>query len=145
MASWVVADSNVLLSNVLVETYSAKAEKLLRSWQAQSIRLAAPSLIWYEIVAVVRNHVFRGVLTQDSAIKVRDLLLSKSIRLMLDDALLRRGYELATQFNHPTAYDAQYLAVAERLQCEFWTADEKLFNSIKQNLSWAKWLGNFTG
>ena len=62
---------------------------------------------------------------------------------MIDDPLLRRGYELATQFNRPTAYDAQYLAVAERLQCEFWTVDERLYNAVKQALPWVKWLGNF--
>jgi predicted nucleic acid-binding protein len=145
MTSWVVADSGVLLSNVLQETHSAKAEALSRSWHAQGIQLAAPSLIRYEFVAVVRKYVYRGTLTPDSAVKVCDLLLSKPIRLMFDDALLRRGYELATQFNRPTAYDTQYLAVAERLQCEFWTADEKLFNTIKQDLTWAHWLANFTG
>jgi len=53
-------------------------------------------------------------------------------------------YALAAQFNRPAAYDSQYLAVAERLGCEFWTADERLYNAVKTHLSWVKWLGNFT-
>jgi predicted nucleic acid-binding protein len=94
-------------------------------------------------VAVIRKQVYRGLLTPSDAVGARELLLSKSIHLMMDDVLLRRGYELATRFNRPTAYDAQYLAVAEYLQCEFWTADERLFNAVNRDLTWAKWLGNF--
>lgn len=78
------------------------------------------------------------------AIRIWDKLLVYPITLMFDDRLVRRSYELATQLNHLITYDSQYLAVAERLQCEFWTADEKLFNATQQSLSWVKWLGNFT-
>ena len=62
---------------------------------------------------------------------------------MMDDELLKRGYELATRLNRPTAYNSRYLAVAERLQCEFWTADERMFNAVTQDLNWVKWLGSF--
>jgi predicted nucleic acid-binding protein len=65
------------------------------------------------------------------------------IHTYFDVALLRRAYELATQFNRPTAYDSQYLAVAERLNCEFWTADQRLFNAAHEQLPWVKWVGNF--
>jgi predicted nucleic acid-binding protein len=59
-----------------------------------------------------------------------------------DTALLKRAYELATQFDRPTAYDSQYLAVAERYQCDFWTADERLFNAVTASLPKVRWLGN---
>jgi hypothetical protein len=35
------------------------------------------------------------------------------------------------QFSLPATYDAHYLALAERENCEFWTADTRLFNAIK--------------
>ncbi len=144
MTLWVVADSSVLVANVISEPLSSQAETLLQFWQDQKYLLAAPVLLRYEIVAVMRKNVHRGLLTPDDAVGARDVLLSKAVHLMIDDALLRRGYELATRFNRPTAYDAQYLAVAEQLQCEFWTADERLFNAVKQDLAWVKWLGDFT-
>lgn len=74
----------------------------------------------------------------------REKLLVSPILLFTDDNLMRRAYELATQLNRPTAYDAKYLAVAERFQCELWTADERLFNAVSSTLPWVKWLGNFT-
>jgi predicted nucleic acid-binding protein len=143
MTSWVVCDSGIILATVLIESSSAQAKALLGSWYDQNMQLAAPSLFRYEIVAVVRKYVHRGILTPDAGIRTRDLLLAEPVQLMMDDALLRRGYELATRFNRPTAYDAQYLAVAERLECEFWTADERLANAVKQDLAWVKWLGGF--
>lgn len=70
-------------------------------------------------------------------------MLELPIQFYIDEILLRRAFEIAVQFNRPTAYDSQYLAVAERLECEFWTADERLFNAVNQQLAWVKWIGNF--
>ena len=51
-----------------------------------------------------------------------------------------RILELASQFKLPARYDAHYLALAEREQCEFWTADERLYNSVKDQLSWVRFM-----
>jgi predicted nucleic acid-binding protein len=48
---------------------------------------------------------------------------------------------LATRFNRPAAYDAHYLALAEMMNCEFRTADRWLFNVVKDELAWVRWLG----
>ena len=68
-------------------------------------------------------------------------MLNYPVELYFDEGLLRRGYELATAYNRPTAYDAQYLALAERLDCTFWTADERLFNAVKDQFTDIRWLG----
>lgn len=59
-------------------------------------------------------------------------------------ALLTEAYELAVRFNRPRAYDSQYMALADRLQCDFWTADERLVNSVQAQFSRIHWLGNWT-
>ena len=40
--------------------------------------------------------------------------------------------------NRPEAYDTQYLAVAEREGCEFWTTDSRLYNSVHHTLPWVQ-------
>ena len=40
-------------------------------------------------------------------------------------------------------HDAAYLAVAEILGCELWTADERLYNSVKTDMPRVRWLGDF--
>lgn len=144
MTSWVVCDSGILLATVLPETYSQHAVALLRYWDEQDFRLAAPVLFRYELLSVMRKSVYRNILTSDEAIRKRDILLAQPVQLMVNDKLLRRGYELASKHNFPAAYDSQYLAVAEFLSCEFWTADQRLYNALQQQLSWVKWLGQFT-
>ncbi len=49
--------------------------------------------------------------------------------------------ELAERFRRPATYDPHYLALAEREGCEFWTADERLWNAVKADLPWVRWLG----
>ena len=47
-------------------------------------------------------------------------------------------WEMARRFNHPRAYDAQYLAVAELEGGELWTVDRRLYNSVKSSLPWVR-------
>ena len=143
MASVVVIDSGVFLAGVLEEPLADKANALLKQLLAENIQIAAPVLFQYEIVAVTRKAVFQKRLTIEESIKARDFILAYGMMFHHDDSLLKRAYDLATELNRPTAYDTQYLAVAERLNCDFWTADERLFNAASSQLAWVKWVGNF--
>lgn len=141
--SYVVLDSGILLATVQTEQLTEHAKKLLRRLVNQSVQIAAPTLLRYELIAVTRKWVYRELTTSERAASALDILLSYPIELHFDEMLVRRGYELASKYNRPTAYDAQYLAVAERLVCDFWTADERLYNSIKDRVSNIYWLGYF--
>ncbi len=142
MSGSVVIDAGIVLATVLTEPFRPQARALLGNFAAQGVQIVVPTLFWYEIIAVLRKNVYRGTLEASDAEGYRDILLKQPVQTVIDEALLRRAFALATQFNRPTAYDAQYLAVAERLGCEFWTADEKLFNVVHPALVWVKWLGN---
>lgn len=143
MTLWVVSDSGILIASALREEHTDKAQALLRQWHHQKVSIAAPSLFHYEIVATIRKNVYRQLVQAEEAFQIREKLLNVPVSLLMDDDLLRRGYELATELNRPTAYDSQYLAVAERLDCDFWTADKRLFNAASDRFPWVKWIGNF--
>ncbi|MBI5670835.1 MAG: type II toxin-antitoxin system VapC family toxin [Chloroflexi bacterium] len=143
MTSWAVCDSGILIATVLEEPLTVKADLLLSYLDGRDIGLAAPVLLRYEIIAAMRKSVYRGILTQDDAIRSREVLLARTIRVMISDNLLRRALTFASELNLPTAYDSQYLAVAEHLRCDFWTADQRLFNVVSDKLPWVQWLGDF--
>src|SRR5262249_4880666 len=103
MTSWAVVDSGILLATVLIEQYSKEAKALIKSLSEQQMQIAVPVLFRYEIVAVLRKHVYRGTLTAEEGVNNYLLLLAQPVQAMVDDTLLRRGYELAAQFNRPTA------------------------------------------
>lgn len=144
MKSLVVSDSGILIASVLREPLTNHAQELLKHWRENTVQISAPYLLQYEIVAAIRKNAYRRLITDIEANDMRDRLLEIPVRLFFDTNLLRRAYELSEQLHRPTAYDAQYLAVAERLECDFWTADEKLYNASAGQFAWVKWLGHFT-
>lgn len=70
-----------------------------------------------------------------------DVVLEQVILLDVEPAMTKRAIEFADTFNRPASYDAHYLALAEYLECELWTADERLWNATKATLPWVRWVG----
>ncbi|MDA1190141.1 MAG: type II toxin-antitoxin system VapC family toxin [Candidatus Poribacteria bacterium] len=140
--SFAVLDSGVLLATARTETLSEHAKALIARVNQHDVQIVAPMLLQYELIAVVRKWVYRTLITSEEAENALNELLAFPARYATDDSLMRRAYELATNLNRPTAYDAQYLAVAERFQCDFWTADERLFNATSERFPNIRWLGN---
>jgi predicted nucleic acid-binding protein len=143
MTSWVVADSGLYLAVVLNETHAALANALIKSWVAAQYQVAAPYLFKYEFISVIRKRVARGAITFQDGQTIIDDLPNHPVETFANELLLQRAYELASEFNRPAAYDSFYLALAEHLGCEFWTADLRLFNAVGAKLMWVKWIGNF--
>jgi len=144
MTSWVVVDSNIFLSLVIPDENTSKSKAIIRLWHKNQIQLAAPTLFQYEAVAVIRKQRGRGNLTPDESQKALHFMFRQKITLFVSKELHYRAFEFANQFNFSTAYDSQYLALAEHLNCEFWTIDRRIVNIVNPALSWVKYLGDFT-
>ena len=50
---------------------------------------------------------------------------------------------LAAELGQQAAYDAHYLALAEALNCRFWTADRPFFTAARLVTDRVRWLGDF--
>jgi len=140
----VVVDANILIAFGLSdEPLHTQANQILTAWKTTGTPLAAPRLFRSEITAVVRKVVYQQRITHVQGREMLARLLIYPVEFHEDDPLLKSAYELADEFNRPRAYDAQYLALAKRLSCEFWTADERMFNAVKHKFADIRWLGNF--
>jgi len=117
---------------------SASAEKLFREWSALGQIKAAPNLIGYEVTNALLRYRGAGVLTGDEMHTALGYFLSLDIQLMGDAALHKRALEFALEYALPAAYDAHYLALAERLGAELWTVDRKLVNRLSDKLAWVR-------
>jgi predicted nucleic acid-binding protein len=145
MTDVVVVDASLALKWVLSEADSSTAITLLQRWNNDNMEVIAPALFTYEAT----NILYRQVVTDKLAYNEVKKLLTKlfSIGILLNFAQHRelsiRAMELSHRFGLPAAYDAHYLALAEHEKCEYWTADSRLWNAVKDKLPWVRRLSDF--
>ena len=58
-----------------------------------------------------------------------------------DPGVTLRAVDHAAAFAQSASYDAHYLALAEHLGCELWTADEKFWQATNGTFKWVRWVG----
>ncbi len=139
--AFVVVDASVAFKWLIVEEDTEKAISLLQAWENDGIRLAAPYFMLAEITNALHRHVRRGELTIRAALDLLDYLLTLDIELHETPHLHHRALELASQLNQGAAYDSHYLALAETLDCELWTADQRLHRTAGTLAPKIHWLG----
>ena len=144
MTSLICLDANLTLKLVLNESDSTQAQALWADWNQRNLITVAPPLWGYEVTSVIRNQVHHQLLPPELGQAMFDTIHQLSVRLLQPNDLHKRAWELANRFNRPAAYDAHYLALAELVACPFWTADERLYNTVRDELNWVYWLGNYT-
>jgi predicted nucleic acid-binding protein len=93
-------------------------------------------LIYYEILNALYQYERHGKLSADTVAEAFDVALELPIRLYSDSALHLRAIQMARRFTLPAAYDAHYLALAERLDSELWTCDGRLVKKVGADLPW---------
>ena len=145
MRDVVVVDASLALKWVILEEDSKAAEALLAEWTGIAMTLIAPALFMYEVTNIIYRKVGRTALSLDEAKQMQEKLRQRgpTLEMPQDTALSLRAMDLAQRFRLPATYDAHYLALAEREGCDYWTADERLWNGVRQELSWVRWLGSY--
>lgn len=121
-----ILDSSVGLKFVLSEKDSDKALNLLDGGHS----LLAPDVYCTEVAHVLSKLFRQGHLTERQARENYIDLLDTRPALKLTTRLLPEAWEISLR-TRCSIYDALYVALAEREQCEMITADEKLVNNLK--------------
>ncbi len=130
-------DSNVLVRSVDPNAQS-EIRKLWREWLRDKVMLHAPVLLRYEVVNALYQIQKAGQLTPAEVSLALDTALRRPIVLHEDNELHELALELAVKYRLPAAYDAQYLALAQRLGVELWTTDAKLVKAVQDELAWVR-------
>jgi predicted nucleic acid-binding protein len=125
-----VIDCSTAFKWVVAETDTLKALQLRDKFRNAALDLLAPDLFPTEIgnallVAERKGRIGSG----EGAIFFADILKMLPI-LHAAIPLLPRAYEIAYQYR-ASVYDCLYVALAEREQCEFISADDKLVKKLQ--------------
>ena len=131
----VVVDASVVIKWLIPEEDSAEARELERQWREDGITVSAPHLMPYEVSNALHKRVATGEMSTIDAQRLMEDLLNRGIALLDLADTYSDAFELASRFNQRTIYDSQYLALAQALGCEFWTADERFYRAVTNELS----------
>jgi predicted nucleic acid-binding protein len=138
----ICVDASLILRTLVPGPFTDRALALLGEWRRADALLVAPALIAFEVTSVLRRLVYLREITPSHGERAFDTFRKIEIQLSQQQEILPLAWELAKRLNRPRAYDTAYLACAQLNHCEFWTADEKVYNATKDALDWVKWVGD---
>lgn len=138
----VVIDASVVLKWYLVdEELGPKALDLLDKYVSDDLDFLAPSLLPYEVVNGLMIAQKRGRIEEKRILEAIEGFMGLGIKLKDLSLYYPRALKFS-QVHGRSAYDASYLALAEEESAVFITADKTLFDKVKKELKWVKWLGD---
>lgn len=139
----VCIDASLALSWLLGAPAEECADGLYQRWLENGIELISPPLFHAEVTSVLREEVFFKRLSREEGEEAFTLYSNIPVRIVDATAIYRRAWELAVEYNQRRTYDMQYLATAETEDCEFWTLDKRLVNTLRGKNRWIKWVGDY--
>ena len=137
---WICIDASIVVSLVTRGAPGSPFTAAWRQWHQAGLKPVAPSLLTYEVVNALHRYVHHGMLLPEEASDALEAILGLGIELRSDAELHPRALALANKLGLAAAYDAHYLALAERLGAEFWTADRRLQQAVGATLPWVRLL-----
>lgn len=139
----IVLDASLAVKLFVIEAFTAQAVALSRTWQTTGIDLIAPDFMPSEFATALRKKIQEGILTAAGARQLIEELYNCGINLRPSQPLHNRAIDLAVELNQRLAYDCHYLALAESLGCDFWTADQPFYRAARNSHARVRWIGNY--
>ncbi len=121
-----VLDTSAAIDYLLASGVGHQVTALL----SESAPVAAPDLLVFEVLAVLRRDLARGALSETRALGAIDDLGDLAVDLFPTLALRRRAFELRHNF---TAADGLFVALAELLEEPLATKDQALAGAASEH------------
>ena len=137
----VCIDANLVIDTLVPGPRTEATVNLLAQWRKNQVQLIAPTLLAFEVTANLRRFVYTDVLSIEQGERVFSDFQRMNIDYSNRRDIIPLAWKLAKEFNRPRAYDTAYLALAQLKGCEFFTADERLYNAVHDTLDWVRWIG----
>jgi predicted nucleic acid-binding protein len=122
-----VVDANVVIKWHVTEVHTDAALRLLRD---DAPAMHVPDLVFPEVGNILWKKVRRGDLTEEQARGIGRLVAVAPLEAHRSAPLLEAALDIA-MLTGRTVYDSLYVALAVQMDCRLVTADEKLYNALK--------------
>jgi predicted nucleic acid-binding protein len=138
-----VIDASLAVKAVIPVASEEYATSLFSRWGEEERPFFAPNWWLAEITTVIRQYIFHKLLDPTAETRVMDGFLQLGVQLLpIEREQAISALHWAARIGQAKAYDSFYLALAEQLNAEFWTADKKLALSARAaGAGWVHWAG----
>jgi predicted nucleic acid-binding protein len=140
VTGYAVIDAGVAVRAVVDSPQRLACWALFEDLAERGVRTVAPDLWLYEVTSVFCKMLHFGLLDRPAAEAALADSQELGIELIAPDSELRDGaFRWTRRLRRAAAYDSFYLALAERVEGELWTTDEKLVRAA--DVPWLRSVG----
>lgn len=136
-------DASVAAKWLLNEQDRAIALALRRSVRESGRTFVAPPHFVAEMTSAIYKRSQQRLIDLGEGRRLTRLIDALEVETMLPPDLPLRAFEIAAQFNLKWIYDAFYVALADMIGCDLWTADARLHEAVRGVHSNVRLLTNF--
>ena len=129
----IVVDTSIAIKWAVVKVYTTQAVALRDTLLRQGDTLVAPHFLMSEVTNTLHSIVGAGLLTDAAAEEALDDIRAVVTLREVTLVLAKRALAIARQTRRTYAYDTQFLALAEQLGCDLWTADDRFARAVARH------------
>lgn len=138
----VVADASAILCAYFPDELSPRAKELMLDYALDRISLCGPRLLVLELINACLVAARRRRINEEILFKTAKEISSLQIMWVDIEKEAEKVFSLSRKYQI-TAYDAAYIIAAQLKGCEFFTADQRLYNAVKHDLNFVCLLSEY--
>jgi predicted nucleic acid-binding protein len=139
----ICVDASLATKWLFDEEYREQALALAAAAGRAGEQLVGPPLLPIEMTNIIRQRMRRRGLALAEAHEALALFFRYPVAIVSLPRLAQDALTLAATHDLPATYDAHYLALAQHLDCELWTGDQRLLNQLAGRLRFIRWIGAY--
>ena len=129
--SLICVDASVVVKWLLPEIDRDRALVLHEDVPLRGGVVIAPAHVLAEVSSAIYERVRNGGIVLEDALRLMDDAQALPVLAMSPPGLSRRAVEIAARFELKWIYDAFYVALADIVGCDLWTADAALHEAVR--------------
>ena len=139
-----VIDASIAIKAIMPNPLQGHCRALVQTFA--DVQPVAPALWVYETTSAISKAVHFEQLTENEGRRALEQVDALGVQLFVSDLEQNRiAFGWTLELRRGSAYDSFYLVLAQALDCDFWTADKKLFNALTDTqLNWLHWIEELT-
>lgn len=139
-----IIDASIAIRAILPNPLQGYCQALVQTFA--DVQPVAPTLWVYETTSAISKAVHFDQLTENEGRQALEQVDALGVQLFVPDLEQNRiASGWTRRLKRASAYDSFYLALAEALGCDLWTADKRLYNALTDTqLEWLHWIEELT-